>query len=125
MESKNLSKTRLFSVSIKDCKVNTFTVGGHGGSGKDTSNTGVCVVHPASGAMGIGQDHRSQLKNKQDAFSRMANSTKFQMWLRRVLAEMQSGKTLDQIVDEAMEPNNLKVEYRTEKGWQSIDVEKE
>lgn len=125
MENKNLNKRPLFSVSIKDCKVSTFTVSGHGGAGKDTSNTGVCVTHLASGATGIGQDHRSQLRNKQDAFSRMANSVKFQIWLRRILAEMQSGKTLDQVVDEAMEPKNLKIEYRTEEGWQSVNVERE
>lgn len=120
-----MPREKLFSVTIKDCKVSTFTVGGHGGAGKDTSNTGVCVIHPASGAMGIGQDHRSQLRNKQDAFRRMAESTKFHVWLRRIVAEMQSGKTLDEIVEDAMHPSNLKVEYRTEKGWQEIDVERE
>lgn len=38
-------KVLLFSVTIKDCKVDAFTVGGNGGSGKDTSNTGARVTH--------------------------------------------------------------------------------
>ncbi len=39
-----MSKQLLFSVTIKDCKCDAFTVGGRGGSGKDTSNTGVRVL---------------------------------------------------------------------------------
>lgn len=39
------NKTLLFSVTVEDCDVQTFTVGGNGGSGKDTSNTGVRVTH--------------------------------------------------------------------------------
>lgn len=39
------NKVLLFSVTIKDCKTEAFTVGGRGGSGKDTSNTGCRVTH--------------------------------------------------------------------------------
>jgi hypothetical protein len=35
----------LFSVTIKDCDVQSFTVGGNGGGGKDTSNNGIRVIH--------------------------------------------------------------------------------
>lgn len=73
-------KKLLFSVTIKDCRVDTFTVGGRGGSGKDTSNTGVRITHLDSGAVGISSDTRSQRKNKELAFERMANSTKFKTW---------------------------------------------
>lgn len=38
-------KKLLFSVTIKDCRVDNFTVGGNGGAGKDTSNTGARVTH--------------------------------------------------------------------------------
>ncbi len=38
-------KKLLFSITIKDCKVDAFTVGGNGGAGKDTSNTGCRVTH--------------------------------------------------------------------------------
>lgn len=112
-----MGKTKLFSVTINDCVVTTFTVGGHGGAGKDTSNTGVRVVHPLSGAVGIGVDHRSQLRNKQDAFRRMAESKVFQVWAKLKASELQTGKTVEQRVDEDMQPENLKVEIRAEKGW--------
>lgn len=38
-------KQLLFSVTMKDCDLQTFTVGGPGGGGKDTSSTGVRIVH--------------------------------------------------------------------------------
>lgn len=39
------NKHLLFSVTLEDCEVQTFTVGGNGGSGKDTSQTGVRIIH--------------------------------------------------------------------------------
>jgi len=119
MEVKGLRR-KLFSVTIKDCKVDTFTVSGHGGAGKDTSNSGVRITHIASCAIGKCGEHRSQLKNKQIAFRRMAESKEFKTWLRVIIAELSSGKTLEQKVEEEMEPQKLKVEARTEKGWEVV-----
>jgi len=108
----------LFSVSVDDCKVYTFTVGGHGGAGKDTSNTGVRIVHPPSGAAGVGVTHRSQHRNKLDAFKRMRQSKEFKAWHLKMTRELLEGKTVEEKVEEAMKPHNLKIEVRTEKGWQ-------
>lgn len=118
-------RKRLFSVTIKDCKVETFTVGGHGGAGKDTSNTGVRIVHPPSGASGRAVESRSQSKNKETAFKRMAESREFQMWVRMKAAELNTKRSIDEIVLEQMESSNLKVEYRTENGWEVIPAEAE
>lgn len=42
---KHKEKRLLFSVTIADCDVKTFTVKGPGGGGKDTSQTGIRVTH--------------------------------------------------------------------------------
>jgi hypothetical protein len=63
-----MEKSKLFSVMIKDCEVQTFTVGGHGGSGKDTSNNGCRVIHRASGAVGEGREYRSLTKKSRRCF---------------------------------------------------------
>lgn len=39
-----LLKELLFSVTMKDLEMQTFSVGGHGGGGKDTSNSGVRLI---------------------------------------------------------------------------------
>lgn len=62
IEAVSNTKTLLFSVTIKDVDMQTFTVGGHGGSGKGTSNSGCRLVHRDSGAVGEGRDHRSLLE---------------------------------------------------------------
>ena len=90
----------------------TFTVGGNGGSGKDTSSTGVRVVHKASGAVGQGTETRSQLKNKQLAFGRMARSKEFAAWQKlecaRRLGQIAS---VEKAVDELMLDKHIKIEY--------------
>jgi peptide chain release factor 1 len=58
----------------------TFTVGGHGGGGKDTSNSGVRLIHRASGAVGEGRDHRSNTMNRRDALARLAETKEFKLW---------------------------------------------
>jgi protein subunit release factor A len=122
MEIKGLRR-KLFSVTIKDCRVDTFTVGGHGGAGKDTSNTGVRVSHLPSHAVGVSSDTRSQRKNKEAAFTRMAQTKEFQLWARLKAAELSTGKTVDELVEEDMRPEKLKVEVRTQKGWEILSKE--
>lgn len=110
----------VFSVTIKDCRVDTFTVGGHGGSGKDTSNTGVRVTHEPSGAVGVSTETRSQLKNKQTAFGRMARSKEFQTWARLRALRFSPSK-LEQLVEDAVKPKNLTIEVFKNGKWE-LDV---
>lgn len=118
------SRKLLFSVTIEDCKVYTFTVKGPGGSGKDTSNTGVRVTHPPSGGTGVGVTWRSQHKNKVAAFKRMRQSKEFKLWHKLKVAELMSGETVEEKVDKAMQPENLKVEVRGENGWELVRCER-
>jgi protein subunit release factor A len=115
-------KRKLFSVTISDCKVQTFTVGGHGGAGKDTSNTGVRIVHPPSGATGEARESRSQLQNKRTAFKRMAESKAFQAWVRLKTAELAGEKSVEEKVEEALASKNLKIEQRNAAGtWEVVE----
>ena len=111
-----MPRAKLFSVSIKDCTIQTFTVGGPGGGGKDTSNTGVRVTHPPSGAVGEGREERSQQQNKQKAFRRMGESKAFRAWAKRIAAELITGKSVEQRVEEELAPEKLKVEVKDEQG---------
>ena len=110
-------KRKVFSVSITDCRVDTFTVGGRGGSGKDTSNTGVRITHEPSGAVGKASDTRMQSHNKKLAFVRMAESKEFQVWARLTAAKLSTGKSVEDIVEEAMTPKNIKVEVKENGVW--------
>lgn len=73
----------LFSVTLADCIVQTFRSGGAGGQNQNKRDTGVRIIHRASGARGEARDERSQLQNKKLAFRRMAGSALFKAWVAR------------------------------------------
>ena len=96
----------LFSVTIKDCVIQDFSAGGPGGQHQNTSNTGIRVIHPPSGARGESREERSQLMNKKAAFARMANTVLFRQWCAR---QALGGQTPEEKVARDMEPRNLLV----------------
>ena len=116
-------REKLFSVTIGDCRVECIaSTGGAGGQNKNRRHTAVRITHPPSGAVGFSADQRDQLVNKQVAFRRMAESKEFKAWHLMVTSRLLSGKSIEQVVEEMMEPKNLKVEGHDEHGrWVEID----
>lgn len=109
------------TITIDDCRVDTFTVGGAGGAGKDTSNTGVRVVHEASGAVGQSVDTRQQSKNKALAFRRMAEKPELMAWIHKQINDARNGQRLEErvnaAVDEQMKPENIRIEAYQDSKW--------
>lgn len=111
-----MEKSKLFSVSIKDCEVQTFCTGGNGGQHRNAKQNGVRVIHHPSGARGEHRDGRDQFINKREAFTKMAQSKEFQLWARIEAARLQGKPSVEQIVDRMMQPENMRVEIKDEKG---------
>jgi len=111
-----------FSVTKKDLTIQTFTAGGKGGQHQNKVATGVRITHPESGAMGEARDTRSQHANIKAAFTRLVESQKFRTWHRIKVAEVQSGKSLDAIVDAMMDEKNIRLEVRNEHGWEVVGL---
>jgi len=102
----------LFSLTKKDFTIQTFTAGGKGGQHQNRSETGVRIIHAASGARGEARDSRSQKQNKSAAFQRLVNSKEFKVWHKlEVARRLGQLAEVERSVDAAMEPQNLKVEY--------------
>lgn len=110
------SKRLLFSVTIADCRVDTFRAGGKGGQHQNKTETGVRVTHEPSGAIGESRETRSQLENKRSAFRRMGESAAFQAWVRREAARLAGEKPIEQVVDDWMARHHLRIEVRDESG---------
>lgn len=108
-------KELLFTVTLQDCDIDTFSAGGPGGQHQNTSNTAVRITHRESGASGEARDNRSQLQNKKAAFKRMVESQKFKIWVNKKI--YLSGKSPEQKVKEDMKPENLRVEYFDGEEW--------
>lgn len=112
-----MARELLFSVTIKDCDVQTFRAGGNGGQSQNKTDSGVRVIHRASGAVGESREHKSQHINKQRAFRRMAESEKFKKWHKMECARLTGLQArIDAEVERQMRPKNLKVEVKDEKG---------
>ena len=60
----------------------TFRCPGAGGGGKDTSSSGVRLIHRASGAVGEGRETRSVTQNRKAAFRRLTETSTFKNWHR-------------------------------------------
>jgi protein subunit release factor B len=113
------NKQLLFSIIKKDFEIQTFRAGGKGGQHQNKVETGVRIIHKASGACGEARDSRSQSMNRKSAFNRLVVTQKFQAWLKIEIAR-KSGEfqlmeqDIEKRVDEQMQPKNLKIEYLQE-----------
>lgn len=110
-----------FSVTLKDCTVQTFRSGGKGGQNQNKRDTGVRIIHKASGAVGESRQHRTQLENKRAAFRRMVEHGKFRFWVNAKLLNY------DQVmrdVEEMMKrEDDFLIEYRINGRWTPVDKE--
>ena len=118
-------KKKLFSVTIKDCREEHIaSTGGAGGQNKNRRHTAVRITHPPSGAIGFSADERDQRRNREAAFYRMAKSREFQTWARLLASELQTGRSIEDRVEEEMQLRNIKTEVKDEKGrWVAIKAD--
>lgn len=116
-----MARELLFSVTLDDCDVQTFTAGGPGGQHQNRSQTAVRIIHRASGAVGECREHRSQLQNKKAAFKRMVDHPKFRFWVAEERKRIETGKTAEERVAEMMQPEYIKTEVRVDGLWTEID----
>lgn len=120
-------KQRILSVTLADCRVDTFHAGGKGGQNQNTRDTGVRIVHPPSGAVGESREERSQLQNKKAAFKRMAAHPKFKVWLNRELYGLEGDGNRGYAWkfegrrwvrnEPGVDPKDVKVEVRVSGRW--------
>jgi len=105
-------KHLLFSLTSKDFEFQTFCTGGKGGQHRNAKQNGVRCIHPPSGAVAEHRDGRDQYRNKQEAFKKCVGTPQFTAWHRvETLRRMGKLKAVEEAVDKAMQPENIKVEY--------------
>lgn len=114
-------KKLLFSVTADDCDWQTLKGSGPGGQHRNVTETGVRCTHRASGATATALDSKSQRRNKEAAFVRMCNTKRFKDWhrletARRLANERSIEDLVNRKVDEALQPQNVKMEVQDERG---------
>ena len=114
-------KEKINILNKKDLDISYYVGTGKGGQNKQKNATGVQIIHRESGAIGRCDDTRSQFQNKKEAFRRLAETPKMKLWISKKLSEIRSNKTIEEIVEEQMRPNNLKIERKENGKWVSYD----
>jgi len=120
MSNRNL----IFSVTIKDCEVQTFTAGGPGGQNQNRVQSGVRIIHHPSGARGECRETRDQLENKRRAFKKMAESVQFKSWVAIETGRTKSNaELLAEIDQELADRSKTVIEVRVGRKWVPEDVQ--
>ena len=105
-------KELLFSITKKDFEIQTFRSGGKGGQNQNKVESGVRIIHKASGAVGESREERHQLQNKKKAFKRLTETEKFKNWLLTETSLIAYGKDkMTRELDELLSEKNLVIEY--------------
>lgn len=110
-----MNKQKLFSVSIYDCRVDTYRGSGKGGQNRNKRDTAVRVVHEPSRAVGQCEEQRTQWQNKKVAFRRMVETKEFKEWIRMESARLTGEEArIQQRVEREMK--KVKAEVKDENG---------
>jgi protein subunit release factor B len=110
-----IMKDLVFSITKDDLVIQTFRSGGKGGQNQNKVESGVRIIHRASGCVSESREHRDQIQNKRAAFRRLIEQPKFKAWFKTEAARRMMDKSkLREINDEVnrmMDEKNLKIEY--------------
>lgn len=111
-------REKIFSVTLDDCEVQTFSAGGNGGQNQNRRSTGVRIIHAPSGARGEAREERSQLQNKRAAFRRMVETKMFRAWLHAVTHGLKTPSQIEAEIDSDLaDASKLLVEVKSGKRW--------
>jgi len=110
-------KEKLLSITKKDLNIDYFSGTGAGGQHRNKHQNCVRIRHPASGAIATGQSNKSRSANLREALHGLSQHPKFKVWLAGAIHQVKTGKTIEDLVEEAMVDKNLKVEYKQDGKW--------
>ena len=112
-------KEKLFSITKNDLEIDYFSGKGAGGQHRNKHQNCVRIKHKDSGTLTTGQSSKERKNNLREAFVNLTKHPKFKLWLLKRVHEINTGKTIDEIVDEQMDSKNIKVEFKNEiGGWE-------
>ena len=120
-----MGKELLFSITRKDLKIQFFSGTGAGGQYRNKHQNCIRIQHAASGAIVTGQSARERQANIREAMTNLVKNPKFKIWHTQKVNEILTGKTLADIVNEMIKPENLKIEIKQDGKWIEARAAKE
>jgi len=115
-----MKKELLFSVTKKNLNIEYFSGKGAGGQYRNKHQNCVRIHHKESGAMATGQSNRERKANIKEAFDGLIKHPKFKLWHSMMVYQVMNGKSIDEMVEEQIKSNNLKIEGKKDNKWVKI-----
>lgn len=107
----------VFKVTKRDFELTWFSGTGSGGQHRNRHMNCCRIRHRDTGIIKTGQSHRDQQANRREALTALANDPRFKAYCSMKLRELETGKTVEQQVDEMLHPSNLKIEIEHDGKW--------
>lgn len=107
----------LFSITRKDLDITWYSSKGPGGQKKNKTKNSCRIRHPESGALVTASERRERTANLKAALHRLVKSPKFKVWHAMRCWEVENKKTIEQMVDESMTSDSLKIEVKEDGKW--------
>jgi protein subunit release factor A len=114
---KEMPREILFTIDKKDLEISYFSGSGAGGQHRNRHMNCVRIRHTHSGVTATGQSNKSKTANQEEALNNLVNNPKFKLWLYGKVNEAMDKKTLEETVDEMMDPKNIKIEINKDGKW--------
>ena len=105
----------LLTLTKKDFVVTYYSGSGAGGQHRNKHQNCCRITHTESGITVRGTESKSRTQNRKTAFKRLTEHPIFKSWLKIKSIHEQE---IQDIVKEAMRPDNLKVETFTDGKWE-------
>lgn len=119
-------KKLIFTLTKKDFEITWFSGSGAGGQHRNKHQNCCRIKHIATGILSTGQSQRDRQSNVREAFDGIKRNKLFLSWCSLRCYEIEQGKSIEQIVDEWMTSDNLRVECMLDGEWkeESTDATK-
>lgn len=110
-----------FSLTKKDFSYQWYSGKGAGGQHRNKHQNCFRIKHIDSGVIATGQSHKERESNKKEALKNLATNPIFKSWCDNKLKEIETGKSIEEIVDNLLVDSNLKIEVKDKEGkWKEI-----
>lgn len=110
-----------FTVTKKDFEVSWFSGTGAGGQHRNRHMNCCRIKHKATGIIKTGQSSRTRQSNQAEALNAIAKDVRFKAYCQQQLINLEvkarNGKTIEEVVEEMMNPENLKIETKKNGKW--------
>jgi len=104
-------REKLLTLTKKDFRIDTYRGSGPGGQHRNKTDSCVRITHPLSGRSASCCKHRSQARNKKEAFIKLVKDKQFLSYIKA------QATGIAQAVEEAMQEHNILTEVWENNEW--------